>query len=123
VKPYTLSAADEVRIEKRSAGWVSGEKKRMKRALPTGKLLPLDQLSALPDARESGHSGVYFLWFCPELVYIGKAENVGKRVKRHDIRKGRNRATFQKVHVFHNQRVEAMYCRHYTPRMNLTRWG
>jgi hypothetical protein len=47
-------------------------------------LLPLDELRALPEAKEFD-SGVYFLWNAGELQYIGKSIQVMTRICNHSF--------------------------------------
>lgn len=44
--------------------------------------LDLGLLRALPTSI-STNSGIYFLWFGPELQYIGKSRSLGKRLRDH----------------------------------------
>jgi hypothetical protein len=62
----------------------AGKRTMLARANNKFRVLPLDQLRGLPRATsDNGEGGVYFLWFGPELIYIGKGVRVGDRIHRH----------------------------------------
>lgn len=114
----------EARRALKAQSWISGAPVRDARdAARAKRALPLDQMRGLPNAKDSGAPGVYFLWWGPSLEYVGKAAHVGDRVRRHFLKKQFTHATFLEVGVPRNRAAEVMYCLAYMPRQNLTRCG
>ena len=56
---------------------------RMKRECAHIKVLPFEEIKALPEAGEFD-GGIYFLWKGDTLQYIGKSMHVGERLTHHD---------------------------------------
>jgi hypothetical protein len=99
--------------------------KAMSRCYRRFKVLPLDQLRGLPAALPStARSGVYFLWFGPELVYIGKSVCIGDRIFYHRVmHKEFTHATFERGHPECIRELEGDYVLRYRPLLNLTSSG
>jgi hypothetical protein len=100
--------------------------KAVRRCYDRFRVLPLDQLRGLPVLKsfDTTHCAVYFLWFGPELVYVGKAVNVGHRIYQHRMaRKEFTHATYERGHHDCVRDLEADYVRRYTPLLNLTSSG
>ncbi len=89
------------------------------------KVLPLDQLRGLPEVTlATAWSGVYFLWRKAELVYVGEAVNIYRRIREHRWEGKRfTRATSMYFQPKSTMEVEARYVAHYRPRLNRTRQG
>jgi hypothetical protein len=116
--------SDDRRLQLQSAGWLSGKEARARRAAArAANILPRDQLRSLPDTAKANGTGIYFLWRGPQLLYIGKAEDVSRRVVRHRSDKRFTRATFLAIPFEMNRQAEKAYCSHYRAPGNKTRFG
>ena len=85
--------------------------------------MPLEQLRELPKVgRRSNVPGVYFLWYCKKLVYVGSSKHVLSRVSTHckyaPVRF--DAATFLAVDWPWQFAIEAIYIGHYGPAGNDT---
>ncbi len=110
------------RIMVRDAG------KRIKFARASNRfcVLPLDQLRGLPECGiNTADPGVYFLWYGPELIYIGKGVYVGDRIHRHrkDGVKPFTHATYLRGPDEFIRGFEADYVHRYHPPFNFTGTG
>lgn len=95
------------------------------------KVLPLDQLRGLrgADYERARHvlrnaCGLYFLWFGPRLMYIGRSVNIGYRVQKHDLvdEKGFTHVTWLPVDRQDHVEVERAYIHRYWPPYNRRDW-
>lgn len=107
-------------------GEFSGARLRLRRWLGRMQVLPLDQLRGLPAVtRQTSGSGIYFLWFGPELRYVGKAVDFGYRYKRHCMEGTKVFTHATCLHFFadRTRQLEGRYVRHYRPPDNATNHG
>jgi len=83
-------------------------------------VLAMDQLRGLPRVNGGTECGVYFLWRGPELLYVGRSQNIAFRVGQHKyFGKRFTHATYERVSWRCVSRYEGAYIRHYAPPLNI----
>jgi hypothetical protein len=88
---------------------------------------PLDMLRGLPRANTKTRSGgVYFMWFGPALIYVGKSVYIGYRLSQHleaERRKPMTHVTYLPGDHDLIRDFESDYVMRYEPPYNLTSTG
>jgi hypothetical protein len=110
-----------VELEIRS---IEGAGARLRRGMKRLTPRPLDQLRGLPRVTNGRNgSGIYFLWWGPQLLYIGQSVEVGYRIQQHRKQKDFTHATWLMTAEECLRRAEQSYVTYHRPILNRTNLG
>lgn len=79
----------------------------------------LSHIRGMEEVTEEYLCGIYFLCQDEDIVYIGQAKNIGKRIPEHKHTKPHNRAFFLRVHPDNLASVERFFIKRYRPKFNV----